>query len=229
MDDIIQTGIKAILYAIKSFDTDRSEGFTTVVCLNISKYLNKKKTNYDPELQFSKGPEFKRVFYNYFKVLKALEKPNNGKHQLKTEDILKKINCSLNTLKDVQYAHKVAGSLTLSAEGSGDEGVYNLIDHAQSKETIDPIMDLPQDPAIQLENKQEAGSNGSAVKTRNITKLKNLFTDKEWTVLSLLNQGYKKEIVQDKLNISKQRFSFLKNAIAKKIQSKKNKRLETVY
>ena len=91
MDDIIQTGIKAILYAIKSFDTDRSKGFTTVVCINISKYLNKKKTNYDPMLQFSKGPEFKKVFYNYFKVLKALEKQNNGKRQLKTEDILKEI------------------------------------------------------------------------------------------------------------------------------------------
>ena len=55
MDDIMQTGIKAILYTIKSFDIDRSEGFTTVVCLNISKYLNKKKTNYDPMLQLNKG------------------------------------------------------------------------------------------------------------------------------------------------------------------------------
>ena len=41
MEDIIQTGIKGILYAIKSFDKEVSDGFATVACLNISKYLNK--------------------------------------------------------------------------------------------------------------------------------------------------------------------------------------------
>ena len=248
MDDIIQTGIKGILYAINSFDTDRSEGFTTVVCLNISKYLNKKKTNYDPMLQFNKGPEFKRVFYNYFKALKTLKKQNNGKRRLKTEDILKKFNCSLDTLEDVQYAHQTAGNLILNAEDKSnssnsesgdDEGTFNLIDHATSHETIDPaatsgtigkffpIVNLPEDPAIQLERKQEARSNGSAVKTRNITRFKNLLTNKEWLCLSLLNQGHKKEKILKQLYISKQRFSFLKKEITKKIQTKKNKEMFT--
>ena len=248
MDDIIQTGIKGILYAINSFDTDRSEGFTTVVCLNISKYLNKKKTNYDPMLQFNKGPEFKRVFYNYFKALKTLKKQNNGKRQLKTEDILKKFNCSLDTLEDVQYAHQTAGNLILNAEDKSnssnsesgdDEDTFNLIDHATSHETIDPaatsgkigkffpIVNLPEDPAIQLEKKQEARSNGSAVKARNITRFKNLLTNKEWLCLSLLNQGYKKEKILNQLDISKQRFSFLKKEITKKIQTKKNKEMFT--
>ena len=239
MDDIIQTGIKAILYAIKSFDTDRSKGFTTVVCINISKYLNKKKTNYDPMLQFSKGPEFKKVFYNYFKVLKALEKQNNGKRQLKTEEILKEFNCSLDTLEDVQFAHQVAGNRIQNAEGRNDEGSYNLIDLATSNETIDPAatsgtigkvypyINLPEDPAIQLENKQEAGSNSSAIQARNINRFKNSLTDKEWSFLSLLNQGYKKEAVQKQLNISKQRFSFLKKEVTKKIQSNKDKEMFT--
>ena len=239
MDDIIQTGIKGILYAINSFDTDRSEGFTTVVCLNISKYLNKKKTNYDPMLQFNKGPEFKKVFYNYFKVLKALEKQNNGKRQLKTEVILKAFNCSLDTLEDVQFAHQVAGNRIQNVEGRNDEGSYNLIDLATSNETIDPAatsgtigkvypyINLPEDPAIQLEKKQKAVSNGSAVQARNITRFKNLLTDKEWTFLSKLNQGYKKEEVQKQLNISKQRFSFLKKEVTRKIQSNKDKEMFT--
>ena len=248
MDDIIQTGIKGILYAINSFDTDRSEGFTTVVCLNISKYLNKKKTNYDPMLQFNKGPEFKRVFYNYFKALKTLGKQNNGKHQIKTEDVLKKFNCSLDTLEDVQYAHQTAGNLILNAEvksnssnsESGDDGdTFNLIDHATSHETIDPaatsgtigkffpIVNLPEDPAIQFEKKQEARSNGSAVKIRNIIVYKYLLTNKEWLVLSLLNQGYKKEKILKQLYISKQRFSFLKKEVTKKIQSNKDKEMFT--
>ena len=239
MDDIMQTGIKAILYTIKSFDTDRSKGFTTIVCLNISKYLNKKKTNYDPMLAFSKGPEFKRVFYNYFKVLKALEKQNNGKRQLKTEDIIKEFNCSLDTLEDVQFAHQVAGNRIQNVEGRNDEGSYNLIDLSTSNETIDPAatsgtigkvypyINLPEDPAIQLEKKQEAVSNVYAVQARNITRFKNLLTDKEWTFLSKLNQGYKKEEVQKQLNISKQRFSFLKKEVTRKIQSNKDKEMFT--
>ena len=90
-----------------------------------------------------------------------------------------------------------------------------------------PIVNLPEDPAIQLEKKQEARSNGSAVKTRNITRFKNLLTNKEWFFLSLLNQGYKKEKILNQLDISKQRFSFLKKEITKKIQTKKNKEMFT--
>ena len=81
--------------------------------------------------------------------------------------------------------------------------------------------------AIQLEKKQEAVSNVYAVQARNITRFKNLLTDKEWTFLSKLNQGYKKEEVQKQLNISKQRFSFLKKEVTRKIQSNKDKEMFT--
>ena len=75
-DDIIQTGIKAIIVAINSFSKEKANhenlggAVTKTICLNISKYLNKKKTNYDPMLHVEKGAEFKKVFYNYFKTLK---------------------------------------------------------------------------------------------------------------------------------------------------------------
>ena len=223
MDDIIQTGIKAILYAIKSFDKNHSKGFTTVVCLNISKYLNKKKTNYDPMLQFNKGPEFKRVYYNYFKGLKALRKnQNNGGCQLKTEDILEEFNCTPDTLKAVQYAHQVAGNHVLSAEdksnssdaeGGDDADTWNLIDYATVQETIDAIVELPKNPSEQLEEKQEG--------TRNIIVYKYLLTNKEWLLLSLLNAGIAKEKILNQLNITKQRFSFLTKQITEKIQTKK--------
>ena len=48
-EDIIQTGIKGIINGINSFDKtkgnheDKSGAFTKTICLNISKYLNKKK------------------------------------------------------------------------------------------------------------------------------------------------------------------------------------------
>ena len=221
MEDIIQTGIKGILYAIKSFDKKVSDGFATVACLNISKYLNKKKTNYDPVLKFDKGPEFKRVFYNYFKALKELKKQKKGINQLETKDILTKLNCSLDTLKAVQYAHGTLGNLILSSESattssnageSNDEGVWNLIDYATVHETIGSTVELPKDPAVELEAKQG--------ETRSIIGYKNLLTNKEWLLLSLLNSGIKKEKILDQLNVSKQRFSFLTKTITKKIQNK---------
>ena len=69
-EEIIQTGIKALLYAIQDFSkkqkNQQSEAlFTYMACFYINKYLNKKKINYDPLIQFNKGPEFKRIFYIY--------------------------------------------------------------------------------------------------------------------------------------------------------------------
>jgi len=225
MDDIIQTGIKAILYAIKSFDKDRSKAFTTVVCQNISKYLNKKKTNYDPMLQFNKGPEFKRVFYNYFKVLKTLiKKQNNGRCQLKTEDILKEFNCTLNTLKAVQYAHQAAGNIILSTEDKpaslnteSDDDIYtwNYIDYATAQGTIDSTITLPKNPEEELMKKQG--------KKRDIVQYKYFLTNKEYHLLFLLNVGHTKEKILNHLNISKQRFSFLTKQITEKIQTRKRR------
>jgi RNA polymerase sigma factor (sigma-70 family) len=224
MDDIIQTGIKAILYAIKSFDKGRSKAFTTVVCQNISKYLNKKKTNYDPMLQFNKGPEFKRVFYNYFKVLQALgKKQNNGRWRLKTEDILKEFNCTPNTLKAVQYAHQAAGNIILSTEDkpaslnaeNDDTDIWNYIDYATAQGTIDSTILLPRNPGEELIKKQE--------KKRDIVKYKYLLTNKEWHLLFLLNAGHAKEKILNHLNISKQRFSFLTKQITEKIQTRKRR------
>jgi DNA-binding CsgD family transcriptional regulator len=224
MDDIIQTGVKAVLYTIKSFNKDRSDGFTTVVCQNIFKYLNKKKTNYDPMLQFNKGPEFKRIFYNYFKVLKALRKnQNNGKCQLKTEDILKEFNCTSNTLKAVQYAHQAAGNIILSTEDKpaslknteSDDGkdAWNYIDYATIQETIDSTIPIPKNPEKELIKKQS--------KKRGIAQYKYFLTNKEYHLLSLLNAGLAKEKILNHLNISKQRFSFLTKQITEKIQTKK--------
>jgi RNA polymerase sigma factor (sigma-70 family) len=223
MDDIIQTGIKSVLYSIKSFNKERSKAFTTVVCQNISKYLNKKKTNYDPMLQFDKGPEFKRVFYNYFKVLKALrKKQNNGKCQLKNEDILKEFNCTPNTLKAVQYAHQVAGSIILNAENrpaslntesDDDTDIWNYIDYTTAQGAMDSTIALPKNPEEELIKKQE--------KKRDIVQYKYLLTNKEWHLLFLLNAGHAKEKILNHLNISKQRFSFLTKQITEKIQGKK--------
>ena len=75
-DEIVQTGVKAILYAIRDFTKQEAEKktpafFTHITVLYISNYLNKKKINYDPLIQFNKGPEFKKVFYNYFKILNS--------------------------------------------------------------------------------------------------------------------------------------------------------------
>jgi len=225
MDDIIQTGIKSVLYSIKSFNKERSKAFTTVVCQNISKYLNKKKTNYDPMLQFDKGPEFKRVFYNYFKVLKALrKKQNNGKCQLKNEDILKEFNCTPNTLKAVQYAHQVAGSIILNAENrpaslntesDDDTDIWNYIDYTTAQGAMDSTIALPKNPEEELIKKQE--------KKRDIVQYKYLLTNKEWHLLFLLNAGHAKEKILNHLNISKQRFSFLTKQITEKIQTRKRR------
>ena len=51
-----------------------------IVTFYITKYLNR-KINYDILIQFSKGAEFKKVFYSYFKAVKVLIKRNNEKNK----------------------------------------------------------------------------------------------------------------------------------------------------
>ena len=57
-DEIVQTGVKAILYAIRDFTKQEAEKktpafFTHITVLYISNYLNKKKISYDPLIQFN--------------------------------------------------------------------------------------------------------------------------------------------------------------------------------
>ena len=138
-DDIIQTGIKAIIVAINSFDKEKTNhedlngAVTKTICLNISKYLNKKKTNYDPMLHVEKGAEFKKVFYNYFKTLKELREELNLTINQKISDsqLIKKFNCKIETLKEVQFVHQGIDSSNKVSESSFENRDLNsFIDHA---------------------------------------------------------------------------------------------------
>ena len=53
---------------------------------------------------------------------------------------------------------------------------------------------------------------------RNIDEYKQILTQKEWELLYLLNNGNEKVSIQNTLNISKQRFSFLIKNISQKVQ-----------
>ena len=53
---------------------------------------------------------------------------------------------------------------------------------------------------------------------RNINEYKQILTQKEWELLDLLNNGNNKSSIQNNLNISKQRFSFLVKSISQKVQ-----------
>jgi RNA polymerase sigma factor (sigma-70 family) len=219
-DDIIQTGIKAIIVAINSFDRkktnheDLNGAVTKIICLNIYKYLNKKKTNYDPMFHIEKGAEFKKVFYNYFKILKELRKELKLAINQKIPDsqLIKKFNCKIETLKEVQFVHQgVDGPNKLSESSFEIKDFNNYIDQAVEEGSIDPFVYKPQNLEEQYLEKEN----------RNINIYKNLLSNKEWEILSLLNLGKEKKYILKNLNISKQRFSSITKNIKQKI--KKNR------
>jgi len=218
-DDIIQTGIKAIIVAINSFSKEKANhanlggAVTKTICLNISKYLNKKKTNYDPMLHVEKGAEFKKVFYNYFKTLKKLRKELNLTINQKISDsaLIKKFNCKIETLKEVQFVHQgVDNSSKISESNFEDKDLNSYIDYAADQGIIDPSVYKPQNLEDQYLAKEE--------QKRNIYIYKDLLTNKEWETLWLLNLGKEKKFILESLNISKQRFSCLTKNITQKIK-----------
>ena len=217
-EDIIQTGIKAIIYGINSFDEnkttheDKSGVFTKTICLNISKYLNKKKTNYDPIFSVEKGAEFKKVFYNYYKKIKKLRKnlklDNNTK--IPNSILVKEFGCKLDTIKEVQFIHQGINNENHISESSFEnKDLYSFIDFASSEGFVDPTINLPKDVEESYLEKNNK---------RNIKKYKKVLTQKEWELLHLLNSKIEKSSIQNSLNISKQRFSFLVKSISKKVQ-----------
>lgn len=218
-DDIIQTGIKAIIVAINSFDKEKTNhedlngAVTKTICLNISKYLNKKKTNYDPMLHVEKGAEFKKVFYNYFKTLKELRKELNLTINQKISDsqLIKKFNCKIETLKEVQFVHQGIDSSNKVSESSFENRDLNsYIEQAADEGAIDPSIYKTQNLEEQYSEKEE--------QKRNIKIYKNLLSNKEWEILRLLNLGKEKKYILKSLNISKQRFSCITKNITQKIK-----------
>ena len=187
---------------------------TKIICLNIYKYLNKKKTNYDPMFHIEKGAEFKKVFYNYFKILKELRKELKLAINQKIPDsqLIKKFNCKIETLKEVQFVHQgVDGPNKLSESSFEIKDFNNYIDQAVEEGSIDPFVYKPQNLEEQYLEKEN----------RNINIYKNLLSNKEWEILSLLNLGKEKKYILKNLNISKQRFSSITKNIKQKI--KKNR------
>ena len=167
-DDIIQTGIKAIIVAINSFDKKKNTienlngAVTKTICLNISKYLNKKKTNYDPMLHVEKGAEFKKVFYNYFKTLKELREELNLAINQKISDsqLIKKFNCKIETLKEVQFVHQgTDGSNKVSESSFENRDLNSYIDQAADEGAIDPSVYKPQNLEEQYSEKEEQKRN----------------------------------------------------------------------
>jgi len=218
-DDIIQTGIKAIIVAINSFDKtktnheDLNGAVTKTICLNISKYLNKKKTNYDPMFHVEKGAEFKKVFYNYYKTLKKLRKKLNLTINQKISDfeLVKEFNCKIETLKEVQFVHQgIDNSNKVTESSFENRDLYSYIDYASNEELIDPSVYKPQNLEEQYSEKEE--------QKRIINKYKNSLTNKEWELLNLLNIHKEKKFILNSLDISKQRFSYLIKNITQKIK-----------
>ena len=216
-EDIIQTGIKGIIYGINSFDKnkgnheDKSGALTKTICLNISKYLNKKKTNYDPLFSVDKGAEFKKVFYNYFKKIKKIRKKLKFDINVKIPDsiLIKEFDCKIETLKEVQFIHQGIDNKNHLSESNFDDGdLYSFVDFASREKIIDPTVNQPQnleDSYLEKNNK------------RNINRYKKILTQKEWELLYLLNNGKEKNTIQNNLDISKQRFSFLVKSISQKV------------
>lgn len=217
-EDIIQTGIKGIIYGINSFDKtkavneDKSGAFTKTICLNISKYLNKKKTNYDPLFSVEKGAEFKKVFYNYYKKLKKIRKKLKLDISTKIADsvLIKEFDCKIETLKEVEFIHKGLDNENHITESNfEDRDLWSYVDFATTEGIIDPTINQPKNLEDNYIKKNDQ---------RNIDKYKKILTQKEWELLSLLNNGNEKVSIQNTLNISKQRFSFLVKNISKKVQ-----------
>ena len=224
-EDIIQTGIKAIINGINSFDEnktdhiDKSGVFTKTICLNISKYLNKKKTNYDPLFSVEKGAEFKKVFYNYYKKIKNIRKKLGLNNNIKISDsiLIKEFDCKIETLKEVQFIHQgFNNENNISESNFENRDLSSFIDLASSEGKIDPSFN-------KLYNLENNYINENT--HRNIFKYKKILTSKEWQLLYLLNNGNEKSSIQNKLNISKQRFSFLVKSISQKVQNYNDCRL----
>ncbi len=223
-EEIIQTGIKAILYAIQDFSKkekkQRSEAlFTYMACFYINKYLNKKKINYDPLIQFNKGPEFKRIFYIYPQTVKKLFFKNNKIDHSKIceKKLCNTLNTNTSTLREVQYAHQKISIIKSQEEkhqsnknsiNANSENELNYVDYALSNNWVSETTAFENDP-INIVIKNEK---------RDITKYKNILSDTEYKFLDLLNSGSQKEEIYSYLKISRQRFSFLKNNITKKIR-----------
>lgn len=211
VEDNLQAGIKAILISIKDFnfkkvnDENQKGIFTKFVCLNINKYLNRKKTKYDPLLKTNQGPEFKRVFYKYLNA-KNIKKDSST---IIDEKKLRKIfNCKAETLREVNYIH------------SGNNNNLFFLDQEDNQNCLDSnyfysnyIVGDNQDnldPEKKLEKKQDS--------YKDIYKFKSFLTSKEWTVLDRLNNKETKDKIIDILKISDKRFY----AIIQNIKSKIN-------
>ena len=220
-DEIIHTGIKAILYAINDFlNKDKNEQspalFTYMVSFYITKYLNRKKINYDPLIQFSKGAAFKKVFYKYFKVLKVLIKENGDSKKICEKKLCTKLDTDIKTLREVQFVHQQLPIIKSqedhhknsknTMDGSGEEN-QNFIDYAMSQNLISEIPDSYDDPE-NIVIKREP---------RKIRKYKIILSKVEYKFLDLLNSGKTKKQITNDLKISKQRFSYLTKNITKKI------------
>lgn len=235
-EEIIHTGIKAILYAIRDFNKQKAEKkspafFTYIITTHINTYLNKKKISYDPLIQFNKGPEFKKIFYHYFKALKSQINKKNGEYsKVQDKDLLEALNTDIETLKEVQYAHKQL-SVIKSQESEiphitseNDKEFSNYIDYATAQDWVTPsgktffgfnntkqsitLFQRSNNLENDLEKKQE----------RNINNYKHLLTNVEYKVLYLLNLGNEKKQILNNLKISKQRFSSITKNITKKIK-----------
>ena len=219
-EEIIQTGIKAILYAIQDFSNKEKNQqtealFTYITCFYIEKYLNKKKINYDPLIHFNKGPEFKKVFYSYFKIIKKLSGNNNSK-KICEHKICYELGTDIKTLREVQYAHNQLLIIKSQDESLNESRncdftnneKLNYLDYALVNGMISEIDEEKKDPLSLVINNEK----------RNICHFKNILSPTEYKFLDLLNSGKTKEDIYKKLKISKQRFSFLKNNITKKIK-----------
>ena len=105
---------------------------------------------------------------------------------------------------------------TSSESNFNDGDLWSYVDFAATEGIIDPTVNQPQnleDYCIEKNNQ------------RNIDKYKKILTQKEWELLYLLNNGNNKGSIQNTLNISKQRFSFLIKSISQKVQQHDGYRL----
>ena len=220
-EDVIQTGIKALLYAIQDFlkkekDQQSEAFFIYIASFYIIKYLNRKKINYDPLIQFNKGAEFKKVFYKYFKVLRNLINENNNSQRVCEKLLCSKLETNIETLREVQFVHKQVSVIKSQEDRlssfrniDGNDGEkQNYIDYAICNNWIS-------EDIVSIANPEELVAKNEP---RNIMQYKKILSTTEYKFLDLLNSGETKEDIFKRLKISKQRFSFLKNNITKKIK-----------
>ena len=125
--------------------------------------------------------------------------------------LIKKFNCKIETLKEVQFVHQgIDSSSKISDSSFEDKDLNSYIDHAADQGIIDPSVYKPINLEKQYSDKEE--------QKRNIYIYKDLLTEKEWEILNLLNLGKEKNFILKNLNISKQRFSCITKNITQKIK-----------